>query len=36
MAGNRGYFGHCEEQSDEAIHNPIGALDCFASLAMTI
>jgi cytochrome b len=22
--------------SDEAIHNPIGTLDCFASLAMTM
>jgi len=36
MAINRGSFGHCEEQSDEVIQNPIGALDCLASLAMTI
>src|SRR6516225_809778 len=35
MADNRGYFGHCEEQSDEAIQNPVGASDCFAALAMT-
>src|SRR6202035_5436791 len=28
---------HCEEQSDEAIHlSTCGAMDCFASLAMTI
>jgi hypothetical protein len=27
---------HCEEQSDEAIHSSFcGAMDCFASLAMT-
>ena len=30
-----GSLRHCEEQSDEAIQNPGGALDCFASLAMT-
>jgi hypothetical protein len=29
-------FRHCEERSDEAIHLPLrGAMDCFASLAMT-
>src|SRR5690606_40383443 len=28
---------HCEERSDEAIHlSAWGAMDCFASLAMTI
>jgi hypothetical protein len=27
---------HCEERSDEAIQNGAAALDCFASLAMTI
>jgi hypothetical protein len=27
---------HCEEQSDEAIQSGDAALDCFASLAMTI
>jgi hypothetical protein len=27
---------HCEEQSDEAIQCGTSALDCFASLAMTI
>jgi hypothetical protein len=26
---------HCEERSDEAIHNGAAVLDCFASLAMT-
>jgi len=27
---------HCEEQIDEAIHSSFcGAMDCFASLAMT-
>ncbi len=27
---------HCEERSDEAIHiSACGAMDCFASLAMT-
>jgi hypothetical protein len=29
-------YRHCEEQSDEAIHSSAcGAMDCFASLAMT-
>jgi hypothetical protein len=36
MAGDRRHFGHCDEQSDEAIQHALGALDCFASLAMTI
>src|ERR1700729_281093 len=27
---------HCEERSDEAIQFLLGALDCFASLAMTV
>jgi hypothetical protein len=27
---------HCEERSDEAIHLSLLAMDCFASLAMTI
>jgi hypothetical protein len=27
---------HCEERSDEAIQSSFVALDCFASLAMTI
>jgi len=27
---------HCEERSDEAIQNLRPALDCFASLAMTM
>jgi len=27
---------HCEERSDEAIQDGAAALDCFASLAMTI
>jgi hypothetical protein len=26
---------HCEEQSDEAIHFFVGAMDCFAPLTMT-
>jgi hypothetical protein len=26
---------HCEEHRDEAIHSLLGAMDCFASLAMT-
>src|SRR3954471_3614884 len=26
---------HCEERSDEAIQCSLGALDCFAALAMT-
>jgi hypothetical protein len=26
---------HCEERSDEAIQSFCGAMDCFASLAMT-
>jgi hypothetical protein len=30
-------YRHCEERSDEAIHLSLrGAMDCFASLAMTI
>ncbi|WOH67038.1 hypothetical protein [Bradyrhizobium sp. BWA-3-5] len=29
-------LGHCEKRSDEAIHlSACGAMDCFASLAMT-
>jgi uncharacterized metal-binding protein YceD (DUF177 family) len=32
----RAYTRHCEERSDEAIQNGDAALDCFASLAMTI
>ncbi|HJZ22286.1 MAG TPA: hypothetical protein VJ226_15080, partial [Bradyrhizobium sp.] len=27
---------HCEERSDEAIHSFLAAVDCFASLAMTV
>jgi hypothetical protein len=27
---------HCEERSDEAIQSYFAALDCFASLAMTV
>jgi hypothetical protein len=27
---------HCEERSDEAIQKLSAALDCFASLAMTV
>jgi hypothetical protein len=26
---------HCEERSDEAIHEAVQELDCFALLAMT-
>ena len=31
------FFRHCEERSDEAIQlSAAAALDCFASLAMTV
>src|SRR5882672_5637565 len=30
------YLRHCEERSDEAIHLSSAAMDCFASLAMTV
>ena len=36
IVADDGGLRHCEEQSDEAIHvSASGAMDCFASLAMT-
>jgi len=33
--GNSDVDRHCEERSDEAIHHPLGEVDCVASQAMT-